>query len=391
MIPRTMAVKADDWLGKYPIVAISGPRQSGKTTLAKLLRPEFRYVNLELEENRSFAADDPHHFLQKYQGGVILDEVQNVPSLFPYLKHYTDERSRNGEYILTGSQHFLLLEKITQSLAGRVGLLQLLPLSLQELKQADLQPQSPESFILRGGYPRLYDQGMVPADFFPSYIGTYVERDVRQIIKVNDLRLFRQFLTACAGRVGQIVNFNSMGSVLGIDSKTLKSWLGILEASFIAYLLPPYHRNFDKRIVKSPKLYFYDTGLACSLLNITNEDQLNAHFAKGALFENVVINELMKNELNSGRPPAFYFWQDSNQKEIDLIIESGPVLKAVEIKAGKTFHPDFAKNLLAFQSTAAPTTVQSYVVFGGSESQKREKYIVLPWGDAVAVVTSHEV
>jgi len=317
--------------------------------------------------------------------------VQNVPSLFPYLKHYTDERGRNGEYILTGSQHFLLLEKITQSLAGRVGLLQLLPLSLQELKQADLQPQSPESFILRGGYPRLYDQGMVPADFFPSYIGTYVERDVRQIIKVNDLRLFRQFLTACAGRVGQIVNFNSMGSVLGIDSKTLKSWLGILEAGFIAYLLPPYHRNFDKRIVKSPKLYFYDTGLACSLLNITNEDQLNAHFAKGALFENFVINELMKNELNSGRPPAFYFWQDSNQKEIDLIIESGPILKAVEIKAGKTFHPDFAKNLLAFQSTAAPTTVQSYVVFGGSESQKREKYIVLPWGDAVAGVTSHEV
>ncbi|MCC6413363.1 MAG: ATP-binding protein [Saprospiraceae bacterium] len=388
MIQRQMAAKAGALLEKYPLIAISGPRQSGKTTLAKLIRPEYRYVNLELEENRSFAAEDPHHFLQKYQGGVILDEVQNVPSLFPYLKHYTDERGRTGEYILTGSQHFLLLEKITQSLAGRVGLLQLLPLSLQEMQTAGQKPATSELFVLNGCYPRIFDKNMAPSDFFPSYISTYVERDVRQIINVNDLRLFRQFLVACAGRVGQVVNFHSMGSILGIDSKTLKSWLGILEASFITYLLPPYHRNFDKRIIKSPKLYFYDTGLACSLLNILTEDQLDAHFAKGALFENAIINDLMKQYLNIGQPPAFYFWQDSNQKEIDLLIETGAQLKAIEIKAGKTFNTEFAKNLSGFQETASPTKVQSYVVYGGQEGQQREKYTVLPWDEAVTAVTA---
>jgi len=386
MIPRQLEAKANELLGKYPLLAVTGPRQSGKTTLAQRLRPDYVYINLELEENRNFAENDPHGFLQAYQGGVILDEVQYAPLLFPYLKHYTDQRGKTGEYILAGSQQFLLLEKITQSLAGRVALLQLLPLSLTELQMAGLPPASAEDFILKGGYPRLYDQQIEATDFYPSYVRTYVERDVRQIVNVTDLRLFRQFLTACAGRAGQIVNFQELGNVLGIDSKTVKSWVGILEASFIVFLLPSYHRNFDKRIVKSPKLYFYDTGLVCSLLNIKTVEQLNAHFAKGALFENMVIVELLKQYLHSGGNPAFYFWQDTNMREIDLLIEEGAQLKAVEIKAGKTINTDFTKNLYAFQTLAGAETVQLFLVYGGDMAQPRSNLQVLPWNMAAKIV-----
>lgn len=386
MIARQLESKAIELLEKFPLLAITGPRQSGKTTLAQRLRPDYVYINLELEENRDFAESDPHGFLQAYQDGVILDEVQYAPSLFPYLKHYTDQRGRTGEYILTGSQHFLLLEKITQSLAGRVALLQLLPLSLTELQIASLPPASAEEFILKGGYPRLYDQHIAATDFYPSYVRTYVERDVRQIVNVSDLRLFRQFLTACAGRTGQIVNFQELGNILGVDSKTVKSWVGILEASFIIFLLSPYHRNFDKRIIKSPKLYFYDTGLVCSLLNINTTDQLNAHFAKGALFENMVIVELLKQALHSGAVPAFYFWQDSNMREIDLLIEEGAQLKAVEIKAGKTISTDFTKNLYAFQNLAGAESVQLFLVYGGDVTQPRSTLQVLPWNRSVQII-----
>lgn len=379
MLARQLEAKAAELLEKYPLLAVTGPRQSGKTTFAQRLRPDFEYVNLELAENSDFAHNDPHGFLTAHQGGVILDEVQYVPSLFPYLKHYTDQRGKTGEYILTGSQHFLLLEKITQSLAGRVALLQLLPFSLSELQTAGLQPVSPETFVLKGGYPRIYDRDIAPPDFYPDYIQTYVERDVRQIVNVTDLRLFRQFLTACAGRTGQLVNFLELGNVLGIDSKTVKSWIGLLEASFIIFLLPPYHRNFDKRIVKSPKLYFYDTGLACSLLNIQTVEQLDAHFAKGALFENMVIVELLKQNLHAGTTPALYFWQDSNMREIDLLAETGSKLKAVEIKAGKTISPAFLKNLYTFQNLAGADQVELFLVYGGEAAQPRSDVRILPW------------
>ncbi|MBK7935705.1 MAG: ATP-binding protein [Lewinellaceae bacterium] len=386
MIARTLLVKAAELLEKYPIVAITGPRQSGKTTLAQQLRPDYKYINLELEENRAFAAADPHGFLQSNRDGVILDEAQFVPSLFPYLKHYTDQRGHAGEYILTGSQQFLLLENITQSLAGRVGMLQLLPFSMPELASAVLLPTSPEELIFMGSYPRLYDKGIAPTDFYPNYVRTYVERDVRQVLNVGDLRLFRQFLSACAGRVGQRVNFLELGNVLGIDSKTVKSWMGILEASFIIFLLPPYHRNFDKRIIKSPKLYFYDTGLACSLLNINQASQLESHFAKGALFENLIVAELLKARLHIGQSPAFYFFLDNNQREIDLISEQNGGLRAIEIKAGKTIASDFTRNLLAFQKTAAAENPQLYLIFGGEEGQKRSDLSILPWHEAGAVV-----
>ncbi|MDX2285920.1 MAG: ATP-binding protein [Bacteroidia bacterium] len=379
MVPRRLAAKASELLEKYPLIVISGPRQSGKTTLARQLRPDFTYVNLELAENRNFAEQDPHQFLQKYQGGVILDEVQYVPSLFPYLKHYTDQRGAAGEYILTGSQHFLMLEKITQSLAGRAGLLHLLPFSNEELSSAGFLPPDAETLIWKGAYPRLYDKDIQPADFYPAYTGTYVERDVRQLINVRNLKQFRQFLTACAGRTGQLLNFSELGGMLGLDSKTVKAWMGILEASFIVYLLPPYHRNFDKRIVKMPKLYFYDTGLACSLLSIRSAEQLDQHFAKGALFENMVITELLKAALNRGEQPSFYFWRDSNQRELDLLIENGPLLKGIEIKASRTFHPDFAKNLLYFKGLDAQLQTELYVVYGGDADQRREHFSLLSW------------
>jgi len=386
MIARTLLVKAAELLEKYPIVAITGPRQSGKTTLAQQLRPDYKYINLELEENRAFAETDPHGFLQSNRDGVILDEAQFVPSLFPYLKHYTDQRGQAGEYILTGSQQFLLLENITQSLAGRVGMLQLLPFSISELRSTGFLPKSPEEMIFMGGYPRLYDKGIAPTDFYPNYLRTYVERDVRQVLKVGDLRLFRQFLTACAGRVGQRVNFLEMGNVLGIDSKTVKSWIGILETSYIVVLLPPYYRNFDKRIIKSPKLYFYDTGLACSLLNINQANQLESHFAKGALFENLIVAELLKARLNIGQNPAFYFYLDNNQREIDLISEQNGGLRAIEIKSGKTIAGSFTRNLLAFQKIAAAENPQIYLVFGGEEGQNRSDMRILPWHEAAAAV-----
>jgi predicted AAA+ superfamily ATPase len=386
MIARTLLVKAAELLEKYPIVAITGPRQSGKTTLAQQLRPDYKYINLELEENRAFAETDPHGFLQSNRDGVILDEAQFVPSLFPYLKHYTDQRGQAGEYILTGSQQFLLLENITQSLAGRVGMLQLLPFSMSELRSTGFLPKSPEEMIFMGGYPRLYDKGIAPTDFYPNYLRTYVERDVRQVLKVGDLRLFRQFLTACAGRVGQRVNFLEMGNVLGIDSKTVKSWIGILETSYIVVLLPPYYRNFDKRIIKSPKLYFYDTGLACSLLNINQANQLESHFAKGALFENLIVAELLKARLNIGQNPAFYFYLDNNQREIDLISEQNGGLRAIEIKSGKTIAGSFTRNLLAFQKIAAAENPQIYLVFGGEEGQNRSDMRILPWHEAAAAV-----
>ena len=379
MIQRQLASKAQQLLELYPLLALTGPRQSGKTTLAQQLRPDYRYVNLELSENQEFAQSDPHGFLQLYQGGVILDEVQYAPQLFPYLKHYTDQRGRVGEYILTGSQHFLLMEKITQSLAGRMGLLQLLPLSLSELHRSGICPRPASTFLFAGGYPRIYDKGIQPPDFYPGYIQTYVERDVRQMIRINDLRLFRQFLTACAGRIGQVVNFSALGNILGVDAKTVKSWIGILEASFILYLLPPYHRNFNKRIIKSPKLYFYDTGLACSLLNIQTAEQIDPHFAKGALFENMVLSELLKAVLHRGQKPAFYFWQDSNMREIDVLIESGPTVKAVEIKAGMTITPSFYKNLYAFQELNTQTTTELYLVYGGDTPQARSNLHILPW------------
>lgn len=369
MIDREMIGKVDAMLGKYPIVSIMGPRQSGKTTLARLVRPDYQYVSLEDPSIRRFAEQDPRSFMETYQDGVILDEVQYVPELFSYLQIFTDERQRRGEYILTGSQNFLLMERITQSLAGRVAIFQLLPLSYRELSASAYAPPDWENYLLSGSYPRKIVDGIETTAFYDHYLQTYIERDARQVKNILDLGLFQRFIQLLAGRIGQLFNQQSMAVELGLDHKTMNAWLSVLETSFIAYRLPPYFKNFNKRVVGTPKVYFYDTGLAAYLLGIRTLDDLNLHFAKGALFENLIINELKKNVLNDGIRPQFYFWRDYGQREVDLLIQDGTRLKAVEIKSGKTINDNFFNGLTYFQKIVPEA--ERILVYGGEQFQKR--------------------
>ncbi|GAB3640831.1 hypothetical protein GCM10027423_14670 [Spirosoma arcticum] len=342
--------------------------------------PDYTYLNMELPDNRQFAEQDPRRFLETYKNGVILDEVQAVPGLFPYLQYYTDLRNQPGEYILSGSQNFLLLEQITQSLAGRVAVFTLLPFALNEIRGTDCEVEAWADYLWQGSYPRLYQQQLNPADFYPNYLTTYVERDVRQIVNVQDTSQFQAFLVSCASRIGQLVNFAQLGLELGLDAKTVARWVSVLETSFIAYRLQPYFRNYNKRIVKSPKLYFYDTGLACSLLGIRSTEQLQTHFLRGALFENLIINELTKNKLNIGEKPSFYFWRDSTGHEIDLLSDEGMVQRAVEIKSGQTINPSFFDGLDFYAQLPHVTeVVKPYLVYGGEQPQQRTKAQVITW------------
>lgn len=375
MVPRQLAAKASELLQKYPIISITGPRQSGKTTLARMLKPNYRYVSLESLSEREFARQDPKGFLETYQNGVILDEVQYVPELFSYLQVLTDQRQRNGDYILTGSQNFLMMEQITQSLAGRVAVFNLLPFSWGELQGTPYQPKGWEDYLVGGAYPRKLVQAIQPADFYDSYLQTYVERDVRQVKNILNLGLFQRFIQLLAGRIGQLFNQSSLAVELGIDNKTVNAWLTVLETSFIAYRLQPYYQNFSKRIVKTPKVYFYDTGLAAYLLGIRSVEDLTVHFARGPLFENLIMNELTKNWLNRGIRPPFYFWSDQSSHEVDLLIDQGTRLTAVEIKSGRTIQSDFFRGLQFFQSLAP--TAEAVLVYGGDSPQHRTSANVL--------------
>jgi hypothetical protein len=368
---RHIKQKAIYLLSKFPLLAITGPRQSGKTTFARRLKPDYTYVNLELPETRNFAKADPLGFLRSYQNGVILDEVQWVPELFSYLQVLTDERNIVGEYILTGSQNFLLSNQITQSLAGRVALLNLLPFSMQELSP-QMNISSWEELVVNGGYPRKYQFDIAPNDYYPNYIQTYIERDVRQILNVKDLGNFQKFLQLLAGRVGQIFNQSNFSNELGIDQKTVNAWLSVLETSFIAFRLPSYYRNFNKRILKSSKVYFYDTGVACSLLGIKKTEDMNVHFARSPLFENMIILELMKKELNIGNNPSLYYWRDNHQNEIDLLQEKDGQLTAIEIKSSETYHSDFLKGLKYFQKIAPESALK--LIYAGSINQERDGF-----------------
>lgn len=387
MIQRHIQSQVNRLLQKFPIIALTGPRQSGKTTLCRLLKPDYRYVTLENPDSRQFARSDPRQFLEVYQNGVIIDEAQNVPELFSYLQGIVDERRRPGEYILTGSQNFLLLEKITQSLAGRVALFNLLPFSEHELAETPYAHSNWEDAVVKGFYPRLYDLDLEPADFFPNYLQTYVERDVRQLVNVSDLTLFQTFVRICAGRIGQLLNLAQLGNELGLDAKTVNRWLSVLEATFIVYRLPPYYRSFQKRLVKTPRLYFYDVGLAAWLLQIRRPDDLQVHFARGALFENFVITELIKNELNTGQRPQFYFWRDNIGNEVDLVWEgTAGKLNLLEIKAGRTINNEFFKGIQFLQKLEEPARLEtSYVVYGGDEGQIRQQATVVPWNRLMTI------
>mgnify|MGYP000984439481 FL=1 len=375
MIERTLASKVTSLAQKFQVITLTGPRQSGKTTLVRATFPDLPYVSLEEPDIRQIALTDPRGFLSNYPNGVILDEIQNTPELFSYIQRVVDE-NRQIQFILTGSSNFLLMEKISQTLAGRTAVLHLLPFSLQELEPL---ADSYENLIFKGQYPRIYDRAIPPSDFYPSYIQTYVDRDVRMIKNIGDINAFIQFTQLCAGRIGQPLNNASLANDAGISPNTAKSWLSILESSYILYLLQPYHRNFNKRLIKSPKLYFYDTGVACSLLGIREQEQVNLHYMKGSLFENLILNEFIKRSFNRGENRQPYYWQDNHGKEIDCLLVNGEKVTAVEIKSGKTISTSYFENLNYWRSLAALPKNQEYVVYGGEQSMQTSAGTLISW------------
>jgi predicted AAA+ superfamily ATPase len=383
MIKRSITRKVLHLASLFPVVSVTGPRQSGKTTLVRSAFPDYKYVTLEDPDTRMIALNDPRKFLQNHKKGLIIDEAQRVPELFSYIQGVVDQSNKEGEFILTGSQNFLLLEKISQSLAGRVAVLKLLPFSLGELQLAGIETKNVDKLIFDGLYPRIYDKKISPLDFYPFYIQTYVERDVKLIKNIVNQSTFIRFMKMCAGRTGQLLNISELANSCGITQITVNSWLSILQASYIVYLLQPHHKNFNKRLVKMPKLYFYDTGLACSLLGIREESQLPMHFIYGGLFENFIINELIKNTFNKGGNPGYYFWRDKTGKEIDLIAEKNNVLIPIEIKAGKTFSLDFLKNLKYWNKLSGSNLENTHVIYGGDNSFETENYKVVSWKDIV--------
>ena len=352
----------------YPIVLLTGPRQSGKSTLLKNIFPDYNYVSLEDLDERNYATTDPRGFIASHPDKTIIDEAQHVPSLFSYLQTHIDIEHREGMYILSGSQNFLLMEQISQSLAGRVAILELLPFSRNELKTSNILPANVWHEIFNGGYPRLYDKQIHPTEYYPYYIRTYIERDVRQLKNISDLSLFTKFIKLCAGRIGQLLNLSSIANDCGIAVSTAQAWLSILETSYIIYLLRPDYNNFSKRLVKSPKLYFYDTGLACSLLEIKEAYQLENHYLNGGLFENHVINQFMKAAYNNGEEPHLSFWRDSKGNEIDLIDSKEAKQCAYEIKSAKTFSTDFTQGLHYWAKLSSADYSQCNIVYAGDRT-----------------------
>ena len=380
MIQRNARFKMLEMSEKFPVLVFTGPRQSGKTTLAKLVFPEYRYVSLENPDHLEFALSDPRGFLALYDKYVIIDEAQNAPQLFSYIQQIVDDSGLTGQYVLSGSQNFLLLEKITQSLAGRVYLMELLPLAQDEIKS--VVTQDIYTSIFRGGYPRVYDRQIQPRDFYPAYVRTYVERDVKTIINVQDLALFRKFLSLLAHHVGQLFNASSISKQLGVDSKTVQRWMSLLESSYIAFTLVPWHTNFSKRIVKTPKLYFYDTGLVAYLLGIKKPEDLVLSTYKGALFENYCILELMKSFKNKGVAQDFYFWRDSNGNEIDLLLVDGLNVACLEMKASKTVKSEYLKALHYLDATEG-YNYKHYLINTFDSSQKRTNEEIVSWNNLI--------
>ncbi len=375
MIERTLTLKIIALAQKFQVITLTGPRQSGKTTLVRAAFPALPYVSLEEPDIRQIALTDPRGFLSNYPFGAILDEVQNTPDLFSYIQKIVDE-NREIQFILTGSSNFLLMEKISQTLAGRTAILHLLPLSFEEFEPGAGQY---ESEIFKGQYPRIYDRDIAPTDFYPAYIQTYIEKDVRLVKNIGDINAFIQFTQLCAGRVGQLLNYTGLANDAGISPNTAKAWLSILESSYILYRLQPFHRNFNKRLVKSSKLYFYDTGIACSLLGIHDENQVKLHYMKGALFENLIINEFIKYNFNRGEYHLPYFWQDSRGKEIDCLLVDGEKVVPVEIKSGKTISNSYFDNLEYWHQLAAAPKEPGYVVYGGDQSLQTSAGSFVSW------------
>jgi len=381
MIPRTASSTIERLARGFPVVALTGPRQSGKTTLARALFKHKPYVSLENQDELAFAQEDPKRFLGRFDKGAIIDEIQRCPTLLSWLQGIVDEHQIMGEFVITGSTQFELVAAISQSLAGRVGRIELLPLSAQELNQCDQLPASLEQTLLQGGYPALYVRDISPQDWFANYIATYVERDVRQLINIRDLSRFQIFVKMCAARTGQLLNMASLATDCGISAVTAKEWLTVLQASYIVALLPPHHRNLGKRLIKSPKLYFLDPGLAAWLIGIRDSATLQTHAARGALFETWAVSELYKNRLNAGQPTDLYFWRDSTGHEIDVVFETATHLVPIELKSGATYVGEWAQALKTWQTLAKQDQCTSHLVYGGQQSFMREGVRVWAWRD----------
>jgi predicted AAA+ superfamily ATPase len=390
MINRHLSEILTSIIKTMSVITLTGPRQSGKTTLVKQCFSDFTYLNLEETDKKEIALTDPRLFFEIYKGNLIIDEAQNVPDIFSWVQVIVDSGKGDRKFVLTGSQNFLLLERISQSLAGRTAILNLFPFSMEELKNTPFELKNYKDNIFKGFYPRLYEHDLSPVRWLDDYLLSYIERDVRTIINIGDLIQFQRFVRICAGRIGQLVNFSQIGNDLGISYHTVQKWLSVLEASFIVFRLQPWFSNYNKRIIKTSKLYFYDTGLASNLLGIKSSDELDIHFMRGALFENLIISELAKAFYNAGQRPSLYFWRDNSGNEIDCLIESGQKLIPVEIKSGATITGEWLKGLRFFQKLSGNANPEnSFLIYGGPENQIRPDCIVVGWKDAIEYIRKH--
>jgi uncharacterized protein len=380
-VPRTLTQALEAHRDKYPVLALTGPRQSGKTTLLREMYPDYTYVSLENPDDRLFATEDPVGFLDAYPERVILDEAQQVPQLFSYIQGRVDQRKLMGQYILSGSQNFHLVRNITQSLSGRVAMFQLLPFDFSELKAAQALPEEWLAVASKGFYPAIYDRGHDPSFYYHNYLQTYIDRDVSQLEKVKDLRLFRNYLALCAGRAGQLVNISQLARECGVSFHIAREWLSILERSYILFQLPPYYQNFSKRIIKTPKLYFYDTGLLAFLLGIRDTTGELSQEQQGSLFENLIVAELHKQNQHRILLREFFFWRDSNDSECDVLTPVGHQFDVYEIKAGRTVYPRHFQGMDFFDKASGGRVRHKTLIYGGVENQRRSTYRVSSWMD----------
>ena len=392
---RTINVKVYSMIGRnaeqairefqkgYPVISITGPRQSGKTTLTRELFKDRDYVTFEDPDTRQRASEDPRNFLKRYEKGAIFDEVQRVPEIISYLQGIVDKDPSKCRFILTGSQQFGLLSKISQSLAGRTALIHLLPFSVHEIYSNKKKFPDLDTVLFSGLYPPVHDRHLKPEKWYAQYVNTYIERDVRQLANIKDLTVFQRFIRLCAARCGSLLSLSNLAADTGVSHTTIRSWLSILEASYLIYFLPPHYRNFGKRLVKTPKIYFYDSGLLCWLLSIASIQQLNIHPLRGAIFESFVISELKKYRYNRGESADFYFWRDKRGLEIDIVAEHGSKLLGAEVKSASTFNPCFIDGIRKWRNLSGEKAGDSFLVYGGNENFEFQNVQVLGWADPV--------